>query len=258
MMNAIWKIKKWARAGFSALVLVLFFLVAGSRTACADPAQDKVFARRAGAAYDQARAQYLSQTNNPILASEFARTCFDWADWSTNKAQRADIAREGIAACHRGLIFTNSAASHYYLALNLGQLAQAETLSALKLVREMSRELLAAKDLDAHLDFAGPDRSLGLLYRDAPGWPMSLGNKAKAREFLEEAIELAPDYPENILNLAETESKWGETAGARQQLTALDTLWSKAQTNLTGQAWEQSWNDWSNRRNELRQELKRP
>jgi hypothetical protein len=254
-MPAIRNIKKFPRACFSALALA--FLVTRSGTALAGAAQDKVFAQRACAAYDQARAQYLSQTNNPVLACEFARTCFDWAGWATNKAQRAEIAQQGIAACRRGLLFTNSAAPHYYLALNLGQLAQAETFSALKIVREMSREFLAAKDLDARFDFAGPDRSLGLLYRDAPGWPLSIGNKARAREFLEEAIELAPDYPENILNLAESEVKWGETPGARQQLAALDALWPKAQITLAGQAWEPSWDDWSSRRDELRKQLKR-
>ena len=39
------------------------------------------------------------------------------------------------------------------------------------LVRFMS-EFKTAADLDNNFDYAGPERSLGLLYRDAPAWRM--------------------------------------------------------------------------------------
>ena len=52
--------------------------------------------------------------------------------------------------------------------MNLGQLARTRGLSALKLVDQMEREFTRARDLDEHLDWAGPDRNLGLLYGDAP------------------------------------------------------------------------------------------
>jgi hypothetical protein len=240
---------------FFILGLSLIFLYAAAGRLFADDAKNKIFAERAHDAFRQAQTQYQAQTTNPVLAWQFARTCFDWADWATNKTDRADIAQQGIAACRQALLFTNAAAAHYYLALNMGQLAQAETLSALKLVREMARELTTANELEPHLDFAGPNRSLGLLYRDAPGWPVSIGSRRKAQDFLETAGSLAPHYPENILNLAESYANWGDALNARKQLAALDALWPKAQTNLTGAAWEQSWDDWSKRRDELRKEL---
>lgn len=227
-------------------------------TVFADTAQEQIFARRAQAAYDRAQAEYQLQTNDPTLAYEFARTCYDWADWATNKSERAEIAREGIAACHRALLFTNCAAAHYYMALNMGQLAQSETLHGLKLVREMEREWLAAIELDPKFDYAGPERSLGLLYRDAPGWPLSIGNRHKARDFLQNAATLAMDDPENILDLAESYLKWDDQPDARDELTALDALWPKAQKNLTGEAWERDWYDWSTRRDALRQKLSAP
>lgn len=213
------------------------------------------FAQRAETAFDQAQARCRSQTDNPTAAWEFGRACYDWADWATNKAQRAAIAKKGIAACQQSLLFTNSAAGHYYLAMNMGQQARSETLGALKLVRQMEREFLAAAALDPHADFAGPARGLGLLYRDAPGWPMSIGNRSRARNFLESAVVLAPAYPENILNLAESYLKWGDTAGAKKELAALDTLWPAAQKSLTGPHWEWSWDDWTNRRDVLRQKV---
>ena len=102
--------------------------------------------------------------------------------------------------------------------MNLGQLARTETLGALKLVREMEREFKTAAELDGHFDYAGPERSLGLLYRDAPGWPVSIGSRRKAREWLEQAEKLAPEYPENHLNLVESYLQWHDRAGGEARI----------------------------------------
>jgi hypothetical protein len=223
--------------------------------ASAADVQDAVFARRAEAAFEQAQARYQSQMDNPVVAWEFARACYDWADWATNKAQRASIAKEGIAACQQSLVVTNSAAAHYYMAMNMGQLAQSEALGALKLVHQMEHEFLTAAEMDPRADFGGAERGLGLLYCDAPGWPVSLGNRSRARKFLESAVSLAPDYPENVLNLAEGELKWGDKTDARRELAALDAIWLSAQKALTGPHWDWSWYDWTRRRDALRAEL---
>ena len=125
-------------------------------------------------------------------AWQFARACFDFADFATNVTERAAIASQGIAACQELLARkTNSAPGHYYLAMNYGQLARAEapSLAAYRLVKQMEREFKAAADFDKSFDYAGPERNLGLLYRDAPGWPFSIGSRRKARDFLERAGE---------------------------------------------------------------------
>ena len=101
----------------------------------------------------------------------------------------------------------------------------------------------------------GPARCLGLLYRDAPGWPASIGSTRKARSCLEQALKLAPDFPENHLNLAESDLQWHDSNGAKKELKALDALWPEAQTHLTGEAWEQSWDDWSARRAAVHKKL---
>jgi hypothetical protein len=236
-----------------ALAAACFFAMATGMPA--DGVRDAMFSHRAEIAFNQAQARYRSQMDNPVTAWEFARTCYDWADWASNKVQRAAIAREGMAACHQSLVFTNSAAAHYYMAMNMGQLARSESLGALKLVRQMESEFLTVADLNSAVDFGGPARGLGLLYRDAPGWPLSIGNRSRSRKFLENAVQLAPNYPENVLNLAESEWSWGEKTEAGKELTVLDALWPKAEKALAGQAWEQSWDDWSKRRAALRQKL---
>ncbi|HUA39719.1 MAG TPA: hypothetical protein VMA35_15095 [Candidatus Sulfopaludibacter sp.] len=236
----------------------VFVLLAGAGMALAEEPPNPVFVARAAAEFDRTRAQYQSHTNDSAAALQFARACFNFADLVTNEIQRATLANQGIAACHQWLDREpDSAPAHYYLAMNFGQLARAEapSLAAYRLVREIEREFRKAADLDGRFDYAGPDRGLGLLYRDAPGWPLSIGSRHKAREWLDQAEQLAPDYPENHLNLAEAFLRWHDRAGAERELKALDALWPVARTHLTGPAWEPSWADWSARREAVRKRL---
>jgi hypothetical protein len=222
----------------------------------ADGAQKKIFAARAGAEFQRAQIRFQSAANNPTNAWQFARACFNFADFATNDTERAMIAVQGIVACRELIVHEpKSAPAHYYLGMNLGQLARTELLGAFKLVKEMEREFKTAADLDRQFDFAGPERCLGLLYRDAPGWPASIGSKRKARDWLERAAKLDPGYPGNILNLAESDLQWNDPVRANTELKALDSLWPKARTNFTGGIWEQSWDDWSARRAAARKKL---
>lgn len=239
------------------LVLITLILCTLSNHASAD-SQTNIFAARLEAEFRAAQTRYLSDTNNATNAWQFARASFNLSDSATNEAQRADIAKLGIAAC-KALVEREpkSAPGHYYLAMNLGELAEAEapSFAAYRLVKEIEREFKTAVELDEHIDFAGPVRNLGLLYRDAPGWPISIGSKHKARELLERSVELAPGDPENHLNLAESLLRWKERDAALKELRALDTIWADAQKQFTGPAWEESWHDWSVRRETLRAKL---
>jgi len=245
---------KARRAARCPAVDAFFIFAAG--IVFAGESKDKIFAARAEAEFQRAQIQFQSDTGNPTNAWQLARAGYDFADFATDDVERATIAVQGIAAC-RQIIARDpkSAPAHYYLAMNLGQLARTELLGALKLVTEMDQEFKTAASLDAHFDFAGTERNLGLLYREAPGWPVSIGSKRKARSLLEQAAKLAPDYPENHLNLAESYLQWNENSAAKLELDALDALWPKAQTNFTGEVWERSWADWSTRRDAARKKL---
>ena len=224
--------------------------------AAAQSTTNPVFAARAEAEFHRAQIQLQTNTNDLAAAWVFARACYDFADFATNDTERATIAVQGIAACRQLLTHRpKSAPGHYYLGMNLGQLARTEILGALKIVREMEHEFKMADDLDEHFDYAGPARCLGLLYRDAPGWPASIGSRRKAREWLERAAKLAPDDPENHLNLIESRLNWNDRTGAENELKTLDTLWPKARTNFAGEAWEQSWADWTARKSVVEQSL---
>jgi hypothetical protein len=253
MANNDNRMRRWARSAAMAVI----FLPAAAGLAFADDAQTKIFAARAATEYQRAQIQLQSNTNN-AAAWQFARACFDLADFATNDTERAAIARQGIAACRELLAReSNSAPGHYYLAMNYGQLARAEapSVAAYRLVKQIENEFKTAADLDKSFDYAGPERCLGLLYRDAPGWPFSIGSKRKARDFLEQAAKLAPDDPENRLNLAESYLQWHEGDNAKSELKTLDALWPSARTNFTGEAWERSWDDWAARRDAARKKL---
>src|SRR5271165_6847288 len=93
------------------------------------PSAPEEFRANAQTQFQQAQASYSKNPSDPQLAWQFGRACFDLAEYSTNRAERAEIAQQGLAACRQGLIrASNSAAPHYYLGMNLGQLARTKTL----------------------------------------------------------------------------------------------------------------------------------
>jgi hypothetical protein len=238
-------------------ILAAAILLAGAGGVAGQTATNRIFAVRAQQAFDLAQKNYLAGTNS-TTACALARASFDLTDFATNETQRADFARRGIAVCHEWLARDpKSAAGHYYLAMNLGELAQAEapSLAAYRLVHEVEREFKTSADLDAGYDYAGPARNLGELYFQAPGWPFSVGSRRKAREWLERAVVLAPGYPENQLDLAEAQLKWRQRAEAETTLASLGAIWPAAKTNFTGAAWERSWLDWNASRAAARAEF---
>ena len=228
-----------------------FMLLALVFPAGGQVAGNPLFTGRAERELLRAKIIFQADTNDPAAAQQLARASFELAELSTNSTRQAEVARTGIEVCRQWLArASNSAPGHYYLALNLGELAEAEapSLAAYRRVYEVEREFQAAAALDVHFDFAGPARCLGLLYRDAPGWPLSIGSKRKTREWLDRAAALAPEFPENQLNLAETHLKWRQREETEKALARLAVIWPAAQTNLTGESWEKDWCDWTFRR----------
>ncbi len=208
--------------------------------------------------FQAAEQKYKADPRNAEAVWQFARACFDAADAATNKDVRAEIAERGITACRQAMAqASNSAPTHYYLGLNLGQLASTRGFSALKLVAEMESQLLVARQLDARFDYAGPDRSLGLLYRDAPSM-LSVGSRTKARQHLREAIQLWSHYPGNRFELIGTLLKWGERTAARRELKSLEEIWPLARQEYSGPVWAGPWAEWEAKLQEYKRNLEEP
>ena len=235
--------RKFRRPGGCFLALLIFGL-----PILADQQSTNTPSERAAQEYAAHRSRWGQVPTNAVDAWEFGRAAFDWADFATNTSQKAAIAEKGIQACRQSLTNQPSAPAHYYLALNLGRLAETKGLSALHLIREMEQELIAAQTLDPHFDHAGADRTLGLLYRDAPGWPVSLGDVSKATKHLEACTRLDGEFPENRLALAELYAHRHRIDLLAAELLALDALWENARQRFQGVEWQLAWQDWDRRR----------
>lgn len=210
-------------------------------------------------AYRETKARFEQQPTNAVAAWQFARACFDRAELAEQDSARAEAAQEGLQASRKAIqADPKLAPAHYYLAMNLGQLARTRGLSALKLLEEVESAFLSALRLDPAFDHAGPHRSLGLLYRDAPGWPLSLGDRAKARQHLRKAVDLSPGYPDNRLALLEAYLNWGEKSAAEKDLKATEEALQAARGQFTGDAWTASWQDWDRRWERLKARVGAP
>ena len=207
-----------------------------------------VFAIRAETSFRAAQKKSHSDPRNNEAAWQLARAAFDYVEFEKADGKREESANEGLYASRQIIEREHTnAAAHYYLAMNLGQVARTKSVGALKLVNEMEREWGLAGSLNEKFDYSGPDRNLGVLYLEAPGWPVSIGSRSKARQHLQRAVELAPNYPENHLALMEAWLKWSGRKKLGRQMKAFEELWPKAKKEFAGEEWESYWADWEQR-----------
>jgi tetratricopeptide (TPR) repeat protein len=201
--------------------------------------------QRATRLHEQARAEYQKASSSASLAWPLARACFDRAEALTSKPVRIALAKEGIEACRRALKDSPAdAACHYYLALNLGILAQEQPLRALGWVRDMESHWQSCRLLDPGFDHAGADRSLGMLYAQCPPSPLGVGSRSKARSHLSRAVESAPEYPENRLLWIGFLLDRGEQEAAAEAFRSLEARLPEARTRFKCETWDSSWTQW--------------
>ena len=233
---------------FAICVLLTNASAQTNSTPSATNAAPQSFAARAENNFRAAQKKFRGEPRNNEAAWRFASAAFDFAEVAKDDGKREQIAYEGIYACRQVLEREHTnAAAHYYLAMNLGQVARTKSLGALKLVNEMEREWGLAGSFDEKLDYAGADRNIGVLYLEAPGWPVSIGSRSKAKQHLQRAVELAPNYPENRLNLMDAYLKWGDRKKLEREMKTFRELLPKAKTEFAGEDWESSWADWEAR-----------
>ena len=189
-----------------------------------------------------AAAQQLAEAA-AILPNDYAiqwAAAEAWEFVADNEPRHA----ERIAAAKRGITLARLARElqpdrvegHYWYALNVGLLADADRAYGLKAVTEMELALRRAMELDERYDYAGPVRVLGVLLLRAPAPPVSIGSARKGLRLLQHAVELFPDYPENMLYLAEAFRDNKRNAEARELLQkVIDApLWPDRQFETAG------------------------
>lgn len=109
-----------------------------------------------------------------------------------------------------------SAACLYGRALALGLHARVHPAHAGELLIEMLATLTRAESADPDYDEAGPARVRALVLVRAPGWPLGPGDPDAAVAAARRAVALRPNYPPNLLALAEALAKTADVSGARE------------------------------------------
>jgi hypothetical protein len=130
------------------------------------------------------------------------------------RSQLADEANSYADACIAQ--DPHAAPCLYGRGLALGLQARAHPTRAGELLKSMLESLNAADATDPNYDEAGPSRVRALVLIRAPGWPLGPGDADAGLESARRAVELRPQYPPNLLALAEAQAKTGDTVGARQ------------------------------------------
>lgn len=109
-----------------------------------------------------------------------------------------------------------AAACLYGRALALGLEARAHPTRAGELLKTMLESLASAEAVDPNYDAAGPARVSALVLIRAPGWPLGPGDAEAGLAAARRAATLRPQYPPNLLALAEALAKTGDASGARE------------------------------------------
>jgi len=110
----------------------------------------------------------------------------------------------------------HAAACLYYHGIALGLEARAHPLHAVDSLKAMIEALTSAEAADPQYDHAGPSRVRALVLTRAPGWPIGPGDPDAGLAAAQRAVTLQPQYPPNVLALAEAQAKTGDGQGARQ------------------------------------------
>jgi len=110
----------------------------------------------------------------------------------------------------------HAAACLYWRGVALGLEARAHPTRAGELLNSMLDSLAQAETADPNYDEAGPARVRALVLIRAPGWPLGPGDAEAGLVAARRAVALRPQYPPNLLALAEALSKTGDGNGARE------------------------------------------
>lgn len=140
-----------------------------------------------------------------------ASRCVSWLAVYAATDDDEDLIREGLRYANTAVeVQPDGDEGVYFRVVLVGLLAEQDNSYGSDAVDE----ILAATDTlierESMIEHAGAWRIAGVLRLRAPGPPLSHGSLRKARKLLRKAVEIAPDWPENQLYLAELELAWGE------------------------------------------------
>jgi cytochrome c-type biogenesis protein CcmH/NrfG len=138
------------------------------------------------------------------------------SDLETDSKVRDQLAADAMQNAQACLEHApQAAACLYYDAVALGLNARAHPLQASSVLKSMLAALSSAEAADPSYDQAGPARVKALVLIKAPAWPLGPGDPETGLAAARRAVALRPDYPPNVLALAEALAKTGDAHGAQ-------------------------------------------
>jgi hypothetical protein len=145
------------------------------------------------------------------------KTAAQRTDHESDSKARAALAGEANSNADACLAMDpGAAACQYGKAVATGLEARVHPTRAVGLLGSMLDNLEKAEAADPNYDRAGPARVRALVLIRAPGWPLGPGDTDAGLAAARRAIALQPDYPPNVMALAEALSKTGDENGARE------------------------------------------
>jgi hypothetical protein len=139
------------------------------------------------------------------------------SDHESDSKVRGELAAEATRDAEACLAREPQAAACLYgHAVALGLETKAHPTRVGELLNNMLQALASAEAVDPNYDQAGPARVRALVLIRAPGWPLGPGDTDAGLAAARRAVTLQPQYPPNLLALAEALAKTGDANGARE------------------------------------------
>jgi tetratricopeptide (TPR) repeat protein len=157
----------------------------------------------------QAIQSRWAQINYDLDASERAKAFAELAEEAHALAEQSPGRAEPLI--WEGIVLSTQA----------GSMRGFSMLKAGGVAKSARDRLLEAEKIDPSAMHGSIYTSLGSLYAEAPGWPISFGDKDKARVYLQRALELNP-------NGIDSNYFWGKFLQGQQEFSAARSAYEKA------------------------------
>lgn len=177
-------------------------------------------AKRAAALYEQVVAE---APDNFEAWWRLARACW-WVGDHVPKPERLAVFERGRAAAEQAMALNpDRREGHYWQGVCMGRIGEEQgILNSLFMVDPIARAM--ERVLAINPEDGEAQHVLGLLYRKAPGWPLSRGDLNKALAYGRQAVANTPDQVNVHVGLAETLINANQRDEARRLLEHALTL----------------------------------
>lgn len=179
---------------------------------------------KAKAALEKYREAYLIKEDAYGACWRIARAHYWIGDHAPDKAEKKRVFEQGIYYARKAVEFApDKPDGHYWLGICYGVYGEAKgVLKSLSLVKPIKAAMNKVLALDPAYDEGGPDRVLGRVYYELPGF--AGGSKKKSLEHLLRSKELGPRVGLTRVYLADTYLALDEVEKAREELEFVLTM----------------------------------